>query len=300
MTVEVRDDRFRSVVGDGVEFEELGSGFDFTEGPIWHPHDNFLIFSDMPGNHMRRWSAAEGITTFRQPSNMANGNAWDREGRIVTCEHATSAVSRTEADGSISVLATHYGDKELNSPNDIIVKRDGAIYFSDPTYGRNEYYGVPREQDLDFQGVYRIAQQSQNLHQALMLLADDFAQPNGLCFSADESRLFVNDTERMHIRVFDVGADGSISNSRLWAETTGEGDGGPDGLKIDSAENVYCSGPGGVHVFDRDANCLGVIRTPAVTANFTWGDDDMCSLFLACSTALYRVRVKVPGLAAGF
>ncbi|MDP7602879.1 MAG: SMP-30/gluconolactonase/LRE family protein, partial [Alphaproteobacteria bacterium] len=130
MSVEVRDDRFRAVVGDDVEFEELGSGFDFTEGPIWHPHEKYLIFSDMPGNHMRRWSAADGITTFRQPSNMANGNAWDREGCIVTCEHATSAVSRTEADGSISVLATHYGDRELNSPNDIIVKSDGAIYFS--------------------------------------------------------------------------------------------------------------------------------------------------------------------------
>ncbi|MDP6344022.1 MAG: SMP-30/gluconolactonase/LRE family protein [Alphaproteobacteria bacterium] len=294
MNVEIRDEHFRDVVGDDVEFEQLGSGFDFTEGPIWHPAGQYLIFSDMPGNHMRRWSAADGITTFRQPSNMANGNAYDGAGRIVTCEHATSRVTRTELDGSISVLASHYGDKELNSPNDIIVKSDGAVYFSDPTYGRLEYFGLPRDPELSFQGVYRIAPDDN----ALTLLADDFGQPNGLCFSRDESRLFVNDTERGHIREFDVGADGSIANSRLWAETVGEGPGAPDGLKIDSAENVYCSGPGGVHVFGPDATCLGVILMREVTANFTWGDRDMCSLFLASSTSLYRVRVKVPGIPA--
>jgi gluconolactonase len=209
----------------------------------------------------------------------------------VTCEHATSRVSRTEHDGSITVLASHHGDKELNSPNDIIVKQDGAIYFSDPSYGRLEYFGVLREPELDFQGVYRIAPEDN----ALTLLVDDFAQPNGLCFSLDETRLFVNDTDRGHIREFDVAPDGSIANSRIWAETVGEGPGAPDGLKIDSAENLYCSGPGGVHVFAPDGTCLGVILTPEVTANFTWGDSDMCSLFLTSSTSLYRIRVKVPG-----
>ena len=294
MTVEIRDDRFRSVVGDDVEFEKLGSGFEFTEGPIWHPTEHFLLFSDMPGDHMRRWSSRDGVSTFRKPCNMANGNAYDRRGRIVTCEHATSRVTRTEPGGSITVLATHYGGKELNSPNDIVVKSDGGVYFTDPTYGRMEYYGVPRQPELEFRGVYRI----ESAGDALTLLADDFAQPNGLCFSLDESLLFVNDTERMHIRVFDIGADGTLANGRVWAETTGEGQGAPDGMKIDSEENLYCCGPGGIHVFDRNAACLGVIKTPEVTANFTWGDKDMRSLFITASTSLYRVRVRVPGLKA--
>ncbi len=292
MNVEIRGDRFRAVVGDDVEFEELGSGFEFTEGPIWHPVERHLIFSDMPGDHMRRWSAIASIESFRKPCNMANGNAYDREGRIVTCEHATSRVTRTARDGSIEVLATHWENKELNSPNDIVVKGDGAIYFTDPTYGRLEYFGVARETELDFRGVYRIDPEDGSLG----LLADDFAQPNGLCFSDDETRFFVNDTERMHIRVFDHNADGTISNGRIWAETVGEGDGAPDGLKIDADENVYCCGPGGIHVFDRNANCLGVIKTPEATANFAWGDEDLCSLFITASTSLYRIRVKVPGL----
>lgn len=295
MTVEIRDDRFRRVVGDDAEFETLGSGFDFTEGPIWHPHEKHLIFSDMPGNHMRRWSAADGITTFRKPSDMANGNAYDRQGRIVTCEHATSRVTRTNLDGSIEVLASHHDGKELNSPNDIVVGGDGAVVFTDPTFGRMDYYGVERACELDFRGVYRVDPGDGSLR----LLADDFDQPNGLCFALNERRLWVNDTMRQHIRVFDVAGDGGLANGRVWAETTGEGPGGPDGMKIDAEENLYCTGPGpGIHVFDREANCLGVIATPEPVANFCWGDDDMCSLFITASTSLYRVRTRIPGLAA--
>ena len=253
-----------------------------------------VIFSDMPGDHMRRWSAADGITTFRQPCNKANGNAYDGDGRLVTCEHATSRVSRTGLDGTVEVLATHHDGKELNSPNDIIVARSGAIYFSDPTYGRMPGFGVEREQQLDFQGIYRI----DGGDLSLSLLAGDFAQPNGLCFSLDEARLFVNDTDRGHIRVFDHGPDGDLSNDRVWAETTGEGEGAPDGMKIDSAENLYCTGPGGIHVFAPDATCLGVILMPERTANFTWGGADMRDLFITASTSLYRIRVKVPGLKA--
>ncbi len=292
MTVEIRDDRFREVVGDSVELEQLGSGFDFTEGPIWHHGEKHLTFSDMPGDHMRRWSADGGVVTFRKPANKANGNAYDRKGRIVTCEHATSRVTRTGHDGAIEVLATHWDGKELNSPNDIVVKSDGGIYFTDPTYGRLEYFGVPRETELDFQGVYRVEDDGSRLS----LLADDFAQPNGLCFSLDESRLFVNDTERGHIRVFDVSGERSLSGGAVWAEVTGEGAGAPDGLKIDRQGNVYCCGPGGLHVFAPDATCLGVIRVPEVVANFAWGDADMQSLFLTASTSLYRVRSKTPGL----
>lgn len=289
--VEIRDPRFASVVGESVAFEQLATGFLFTEGPLWHRRERYLLFSDMPGDHLRRWREGEGVTTFRHPCFKSNGLAWDREGRLVVCEHASSRVTRTEADGSSTTLASHYEGKELNSPNDVVVKSDGGVYFTDPTYGRMEYYGVPREPQLGFRGVYRIEPDGGRL----TLLADDFAQPNGLCFSRDEKLLFVNDTERQHIRVFEVAADGTLRNGRVWAQTTGEGAGAPDGMKLDSAGNLYCCGPGGIHVFAPDATCLGVIRTPEYTANFCWGDDGFRSLFIAASTSIYRIRVAVPG-----
>lgn len=293
MSVDIRDPAFATVVGPAVTFEKLVTGCLFTEGPLWHAKDGYLLFSDMPGDHIRRWSGTGGVTTFRKPCNKSNGLTWDRQGRLLACEHATSRVTRTEPDGRITVLASHHGDKELNSPNDIVVKSDGAIYFSDPTYGRNEFYGVPRPTQLDFRGVYRIAPDTG----ALTLLADDFLQPNGLCFSLDEKRLFVNDTDRRHIRVFDVRPDGTLANSHVWAETTGPGAGAPDGMKIDSRGNLYCCGPGGIHVFDPEAHCLGVINVPEYTANFTWGDADLRSLYITASTSLYRIRVAVPGRA---
>jgi gluconolactonase len=294
VTVEIRDDLFREVVGGDPPIDHLATGFAFTEGPIWHPGERHLTFSDMPGNHMRRWTARGGITTFRKPSNMANGNAYDRAGRMVTCEHATSRVTRTEHDRSITVLATHYKDKQLNSPNDIVVKSDGRIYFTDPTYGRMPYYGIERAPELDFRGVYRVEEDGSGLTS----LVDDFAQPNGLCFSRDEQRLFANDTERNHIRVFDVGRDGLLSNGRIWAEVKGTGAGAPDGMKIDQDGNLYCCGPGGLHVFSPDALSLGVILIPEPAANFTWGEDDLLSIFVTASTSLYRVRTRTPGIAA--
>ncbi len=294
MSVEIRDSRFGELVGTP-EFEQLGTGFLFTEGPLWNAEERFLLFSDMPGDHLRRWSAADGITTFRKPCYMTNGLAWDREGRLLTCEHATSRVTRTESDGRVTVLASHYEGKELNSPNDIVVRGDGSLYFSDPIYGRNEFYGVPRKLQLDFRGLYRVPAKGGEPQ----LLASDFGQPNGLCFSLDERLLSVNDTEQQRIRVFEVRADGSVDKGRVWAETTGEGAGAPDGMKIDSQGNVYCCGPGGIHVFDGRATCLGVIRVPEYTANFAWGDDDLRSLFITASTSLYRIRVKVPGFHPG-
>lgn len=291
MYVEIRDEKFRAVVGDDVEIEEVGSDFEFTEGPIWSHVEKHMIFSDIPGNIMRRWRPGGSIEVWRQPSNMANGNTYDGEGRVVTCEHAASRVTRTESDGSVTVLATHYGDRELNSPNDIVVKSDGSIYFTDPSFGRMEYFGRPREQQLSFQGVYRLDPESLEL----TLLVDDFDQPNGLCFSLDESQLFINDTMRAHIRVFDVNGEGTLENGRVWAEVTGGRDGAPDGMKVDSQGNLFVTGPGGIHVFDPDATCLGVIKMPQGCANFCWGDDDLKSLFVTASTSLYRVRVQVAG-----
>jgi gluconolactonase len=203
-------------------------------------------------------------------------------------------VTRTEADGRITQLATHYQGKQLNSPNDIVCAADGGIYFSDPPYGRAEYYGVKRDQELPFQGLYRVGADPQGP----ILLADDFDRPNGLCFSPDGRRLFVNDTARQHIRVFDVKAGGALSGGRVWAETMGEGPGAPDGMKLDSAGNVYCCGPAGIHVFTPEARCLGVIHVPEYTANMAWGDSDYRSLYVTASTSVYRLRVLVPGLPA--
>lgn len=294
MSAEIRDERFHAVVGNDVTVEQLGKGFVFTEGPAWHPYERHLTFSDIIGKRMHRWTPNESggtVSVFRDPSNMANGNTYDPEGRMVTCEHATSRVTRTEPDGTITVLATHHGDKELNSPNDIVVKRDGRIYFTDPPSGRSAQYGVERDQELDFQGFFRVDPDGGNL----TLLADDFERPNGLCFSQDESKLFVNDTMRKHIRVYDLKEDGTVNGGEVWADVTGDLEGVPDGMKTDSADNVFCTGPGGVHVFTPDAVCLGVILTPEPPANFTWGGDDMKSLFITARTSLYHARVKIPG-----
>lgn len=293
MSVDIRNAGFRSVVGDTVEIEKLATGFLFTEGPLWHAKDKYLLFSDMPGDHLRKWSPQSGITTFRKPCAQSNGLAWDRQGRLIVCEHATSTLTRTETDGRSIVIGSHHDGKELNSPNDVVVKSDGGIYFTDPTYGRAEYYGNPRPTQLDFRGIYRAEPDGSRL----TLLAHDFGQPNGLCFSSDEKRLFVNDTERQHIRVFDVESDGTLANSRVWAETTGPEPGAPDGMKMDTEGNIYCCGPGGIHVFDPQATCLGVIIIPEYTANFCFGESDFRSLFVTASSSIYRLRVKVSGTA---
>ena len=293
MTIEIHDDRFTSIVDQTVSLNVVASNFDFIEGPIWNHIDNHLIFSDMPGNKMRKWTSENGIEIFREPSNMANGNAYDNQGRLVTCEHATSQVTRTEKDGTISILASKYDNKELNSPNDIIVSSNNTIYFTDPSFGRMEYYGVPREPELDYRGVYRIDPDG-----TLTLLADDFDQPNGLCLSMDESKLFVNDTMRNHIRVFDITSNGSLINGNVWATLNGTEDGVADGMKIDNNQNLYSCGPGGIHVFNSDSTLLGIIKTPEHVANFIWGEKDLKTLFITASTSLYSIPVKTPGLPA--
>lgn len=293
MTIEIHDDRFTSIVDQTVSLNVVGSNFDFIEGPIWNHIDNHLIFSDMPGNKMRKWTSENGIEIFREPSNMANGNAYDNQGRLVTCEHATSQVTRTEKDGTISILASKYDNKELNSPNDIIVSSNNTIYFTDPSFGRMEYYGVPREPELDYRGVYRIDPDG-----TLTLLADDFDQPNGLCLSMDESKLFVNDTMRNHIRVFDITSNRSLINGNVWATLNGTEDGVADGMKIDNNQNLYSCGPGGIHVFNSDSTLLGIIKTPEHVANFIWGEKDLKTLFITASTSLYSIPVKTPGLPA--
>jgi gluconolactonase len=224
----------------------------------------------------------------------------DNDGNLIVCEHVTSSVVRESPDGGRETLATHWGDKELNSPNDVIVASDGSIIFTDPTYGRMPGFGLEREQDLDFQGVYRLPAGGGELE----LLVDDFAQPNGLCFSPDESLLYINDTVHAHIRVFDVGANHQLSNGRVFAENIGDGDlakgGLVDGMKADEQGNIYVTGPDGVWVFAPDGEHLGVIGVPESVGNVNWGDDDWKTLYIPASTSVYRVRLKVRGNRLGY
>jgi gluconolactonase len=297
MPVQVNSPAVLELVDEDVELERLGTGFTFTEGPLWNP-DGFLLFSDMPGDVRRRWDADNGVTEVANPSNKGNGMTFDLDGRLIVCEHVTSSVVRMDPDGTGAnreVIASHYGDKELNAPNDVVVKSDGAIYFSDPTYGRMPGFGIEREQDLDFQGVYRIPPGGGDTQ----LLANDFGQPNGLCFSTDESLLYVNDTEKAHIRVFDVQPDGTIANSRVLADGIGTaslevGD-LVDGMKLDERGNIWVTGPGGVCVFDAQGEHIGTVEVPEPVGNVNWGGPDWNWLFIPATSSVYRIECKVSG-----
>ena len=299
MAVAVHSEKLLVLVDENAEVEQIATGFTFTEGPIWMA-DGSLHFSDMPGDKRRRWHPEEGVTVLRDPSNKCNGMTLDNEGNLIVCEHVTSSVVREYPDGTRQTLATHWGDKELNSPNDVIVSRDGSIIFTDPTYGRMAGFGLEREQDLDFQGVYRIPAGGGDLE----LLVDDFAQPNGLCFTADESQLYINDTTRAHIRVFDVGPDHRLSNGRVFAESIGDGDlakgGLVDGMKLDEQGNVYVTGPDGVWVFAPEGEHIGTIQVPESVGNVNWGDADWQTLYIPASTSVYRIHLKVAGNRLGY
>ncbi len=293
MNIDIRDDEVLNLVDADAHVEKLGTGCQFTEGPVWSSKEEFLLFSDIPANQMKKWTPESGIIDFRAPSGKSNGLTYDKQGRLIACEHANRRVSRTEADGEIVTIASHYNGKRLNSPNDVVVKSDGSVYFTDPPYGLTAEFGNLGEQELAFQGVYRLSPDGDSL----TLLVDDFDRPNGLCFSPDESILYVNDSsERSHVRAFDVQSDGTITNGRVFAEVTGEG-GAPDGMKSDQEGNVYVTGPDGVWIYTPSGTHLGVITTPEGATNIGWGESDWRTLYIAAKTSLYRVRCKVAGVA---
>jgi gluconolactonase len=291
--VEVNAPGLLDLVSEGAELECIGSGFTFTEGPLWTNRDGgSLLFSDMPGDTRRRWSASGGVEVVAQPSNKGNGLSWDLEGRLLICEHSTSSLIRVEPDGSRTVLASHWQGKELNSPNDLVVSSDGAIVFTDPPYGRWPGFGVERDQELDFQGVYRITPDGE-----LQLLVDDFQKPNGLCFSADEKTLWINDTDGGHIRRFSVSSDSSLTGGDVIYQMEGFSleTGIPDGQKLDDAGNLWVSGPGGVHVVTGDGRLLGRILTPENVGNQAWGGSDWKTLFICTSSTVHTLRTTVAG-----
>jgi len=289
LNIEVHDKAFHQIVPEEAILEQIAGGFGFTEGPVWC--GDYLLFSDIPQNRIIRWrrlSEGPEVTTFRTPSGNSNGLTLDRSRRLIACEHSTRRVTRTESDSSITVLAERYQGKRLNSPNDVVVRSDGSIYFTDPPYGltnMNEW------KELPFNGVYRLAPDGE-----LVLLVDDFDRPNGLAFSPDESILYVNDTARRHIRAFDVKPDGGISKGRTLIEMEGVEPGAPDGMKIDSQGNIYCTGPGGFWIIAPSGKSLGRIMPPELPANLAWGDADWKSLYLTARPSVYRLRLNIPGV----
>ena len=290
---EIRDPRLKELFPEGALIDEIATGFGFTEGPIWNPTDQWLMFSDIQRSQQFIWQEGAGHAVFRQPSNQANGNFFDRHGRVITCEHAASQVTLHDHDGKrVTPIATHYEGKALNSPNDIICDSKGRIWFTDPAYGRTRAdLGIIRAQELSFQGVYRLDPDG-----ILHLVVDDFDQPNGLCMSQDESQLFINDSPGGHIRVFDVAADGQLSGGDVWANVVGDGPWVPDGMKTTTSNHILCNGPSGVHVFTPQAECLGVILMPQKSTNFCFGGLDMQSLFITASTSVYRIETHLTGL----
>ncbi len=283
---------FADLVDLWAPVRQLGTGFEFTEGPIWHPKEQYLLFSDMPGDVRRRWDRS-GVREVMRPANKCNGMTYDGDLNLIVCEHATSSLVRERPDGRREVLASHYDGRELNSPNDVVVKSDGAIYFSDPWYGRMPVYGVERPRQLGFQGVYRLPPGGG----APELIVDRtmFDQPNGLCFSPDERVLYVNDTVQHLIRAFDVLPNGRLGMSRVFASgiVSPSEPGVPDGMKCDSAGNVWVCGPGGVWVYAPHGALIGKLRVPELVGNLTWGGEGFRTLFLTATHSLYAVETKI-------
>lgn len=292
----VVDPKFLDLMDQHAAVERIGTGFVFTEGPIWHPVEHHLLFSDMPGDVRRKWTRRDGVSEYLRPSNKGNGMTYDAELNLLVCEHATSSVARFRPDGSRELLASHYEGRELNSPNDIVVRSDGAIFFTDPTYGRMEHFGVPRALQQGFQGVYMLPPGHRPGDEAV-LVSDRymFTQPNGLCFSPCERWMWVNDTEQANIRMFDVGEDGRLRNGRIFASGIKDAvkAGVPDGMKADANGNVWVTAPGGVWVYSFEGLLIGKVEVPEMVANLHWGGEDWQTLFMCACTSVYTVKTKV-------
>jgi gluconolactonase len=293
---EVHDPRFRDLVIPNAVMETIHSSCRWAEGPVWFKDGNYLVWSDIPNRRMLRYVPDAGVHLFRQDSNFSNGNTRDRQGRLVTCEHGTRRVTRTEVDGAITVIADSFEGKRLNSPNDAVVHSDGAVWFTDPTYGiLSDYEGFRAEPEQAHRNVYRVADDG-----TIAAVVSDFLQPNGLAFSPDEKLLYIADSGSSHsqgaprhIRVFDVVEGRSLANGRVFCEV----DGTPDGMRVDIFGNVWTSGGKAVHCFAADGTLLGSIRLPETVANLTFGGIRGNRLFITATTSVYSVFVATNGVA---
>lgn len=304
--IERVDARLDKLVPKDAKLEKLGDGYSWTEGPVWNRKEKYLLFSDIPANAIVKWQAGVGMKEFLKPSGYTgsapftgrepgtNGLIYDKAGLLVSCEHGDRRIARLEKDGKKTTLADRYDGKRFNSPNDLAFKSNGDLYFTDPAYGLPKTFDDP-QRELPFCGVYRLSKDGK-----VTLLTKDLKAPNGVAFSPDEKRLYVTDSAQLIWMVYDVKADGTLGEGRLffdakpWTKTR---KGAPDGLKVDKQGNIFSSGPGGIYIFAPDGTHLGTIETGVPTANCAWGDDGS-TLYITANTAIYRIKLTTKG--AGF
>jgi gluconolactonase len=279
--------KFWELVAEGAKLEKIASGFGFTEGPVWDPH-GFLYVSDEEQNKLSRVypdGRVETVLSIGDP----DGSTLDFKGRLITTASVLRAIIQVDPNGQYKVLADRYEGKKFNSPNDIVLGPDGALYFTDPTLDLVK----GEKQEIPFQGVYRLGDDG-----SVRLLTSDLVQPNGLAFSPDGKRLYIDDTKQHDIRVYDVDAKGELKNGRLFGKEEGRG-GVPDGMRVDVKGNVFVTGPLGIWVWDADGNHLGTIVTPESCANFNWGDADYQTMYITARTSIYRLKMKTRGFVPG-
>lgn len=293
----ILDKRFDRLFVSSARLEKLAEGCRWAEGPAYFPAGRYLVWSDIPNDRMLRYDeTSNAVSIFRNPSNYSNGNTIDRQGRLVTCEQGPRRLTRTEHDGSITVIADRYQGKRLNSPNDVVVKSDGSIWFTDPTYGiDSDYEGHKAESEIGGCHVYRVEPRTGDI----AIVADDFVRPNGLAFSPDEKRLYVSDTGASHvengprhIRVFDVRDDGRVTGGGIFATCTC---GAFDGFRLDEAGRIWTSAGDGVHCYESDGTLIGKILVPEEVANVVFGGQKRNRLYICATTSLYAIMLHVNG-----
>src|SRR5215218_4037993 len=292
---EYHDKHFYDLTIPIADLEELFTGCRWTEGPVWFSDGGFLLWSDIPNNRMLRWVPELGGGVYRSPANFTNGHTRDRQGRLVSCEHGGRRVSRTEIDGRITIIADNYQGKRLNSPNDVVVKSDDSIWFTDPPYGiLSDYEGNKAEQEVG-NNVYRVDGKTGEIR----IVADDFIRPNGLAFSADEKKLYIVDSaggrtkgQPKHIRVFDVDESGKLSGGKEFAECTA---GRFDGMRFDTDGRLWAATDDGVHCLDLDGTLIGKIKIPEICSNVVFGGPKRNYLYITATNSLYGVLLHVNG-----
>jgi gluconolactonase len=287
---EVLDERFAGCDGDGWT-QRLHTGCRWTEGPAYFPAGRYLVFSDIPNDRMLRFDETTGaVGVFREPAAYANGHTVDRQGRLISCEQGPRRVTRTEHDGSITVLADRYEGKRFNSPNDVVERADGSIWFTDPSYGIDtDYEGHKAASEIGACHVYRLVPASGEVS----IVADDFDRPNGLAFTADERQLYIVDSRRKHIRRFDVTEAGKLSGGRLFADCDA---GTFDGIRLDDASRVWAAAHDGLHCFDPDGTLIGKLKLPEIVSNLTFGGPKRNDLYITASSSVYALRVSFTGV----